>query len=201
MLHRSLVMGDARTRAWGWGLTAAVVVTAVVMLRFAGQVKDSRVPTKAETDSGAVSGHDGPSGIGTSGAVAPGQAASSPVAQLSSLLGNRPLKELIGEQISFRVDEGGLVPDVAFWVGAGEHRLLVVPQRDRRSSTDRQVGRPSADENIEIRPNEPIVITGVVERIPYAEATYSWNLTRADIAELVSQGAYVRALAVRPVKE
>ncbi len=79
--------------------------------------------------------------------------------------------------------------------------MLVVLDRDTRTSLDRQRGLPSSS-RINPPPRGIVTLSGVVTEVPHAEAMYSWRLTRRDADLLAERGVYIRANAIvsaRPV--
>jgi hypothetical protein len=94
--------------------------------------------------------------------------------------------------VRLRVDIGQALNDVAFWSGAAGHELLVVLDRDTRNGMERQAGVPS-ESGVASATSGVITIAGRLEPIPYAEAMYSWGLTRQDVQRLAKRGVYVRA--------
>jgi hypothetical protein len=104
----------------------------------------------------------------------------------------------IGERVTIRVPARDLMNDVAFWAGSGEEQILVVMNRDRRSGEERQQGLPAPHGIKRAEGLASATISGVIEPVPDAEATYSWALTRADRVALGRAGAYLRAESVIP---
>jgi hypothetical protein len=200
--------GGRHPRAWRWAIVSAVVVVAVASVAVIDWSIDRRSTTPSsrgdeygEPADAAGRMDDPRSGVGTSGevgGVGAGQAVSSPLLELTTLIDREDMSDLVGQQVRFEVDRRDGAGDVAFWVGDGDRRLLVVPERDRRSGLDRQRGLAAAHDAARLPAGEPIVVSGIIERIPYAEATYSWNLTRDDVEELLRRDVYVRAVAVQP---
>jgi hypothetical protein len=87
---------------------------------------------------------------------------------------------------------------VSFWVGEKDNRLLVVMDRDRRTSSQRQRGEVAAHDIAPVHSGETANITGTIQKLPsYTEAMYSWGLSRDDWDDLASRPIYIRADVVR----
>ena len=110
---------------------------------------------------------------------------------MAALGGAEDLSQLVGQRAIVQVDIGRAVNDVAFWIGTPPNLLLVALDRDTRNGLERQVGLPS-DSELAPPPTGIVTLGGVVTELPYAEAMYSWGLTRRDVAMLAERGAYVR---------
>jgi hypothetical protein len=102
---------------------------------------------------------------------------------------------LIGREVTFRAPLHRHVNDVAFWTGEGENRMLVVISRDQRDAAMRQRGLAPGNT---IQAEGDAMVTGTVQRLPHAEAMYSWGLTNADVAELSRRPLYVRIDRAQP---
>ena len=117
------------------------------------------------------------------------------ITDIRSLGGREDLSEYIGRQVRLVVDSGALTNDVAFWIGSPPDDLLVVISRGDRTAADRQLGNPSTSD-IGSPPPGAVTIGGTIQPVPYAEATYSWGLTRRDVDLLAERGVYVEATDV-----
>ena len=108
-------------------------------------------------------------------------------------LGNGPgsWRDAIGQQMAVPAGAASHVNDIAYWVGEGDNRLLVVLSRDR---TDRfeQPRTQSADASPAAGPG---MVTGTLRRLPHAEAMFSWGLTNADAAALRERPIYLHVSA------
>lgn len=114
---------------------------------------------------------------------------------IRSLGGREDLSGLVGHEVRITVDVGRRTNDVAFWIGTPPDDLLVVISRDDRTGADRQLGDPSSTD-IGSPPPGAVTIVGTIEKVPYAEATYSWGLTRRDVDLLAERGVYVKATKI-----
>ncbi len=145
-----------------------------------------------------------PGAIGTSGGhgADADQAGSAPVPggvihELETITGSNDGHELVGRRVDLHVPVSQHINDVAFWVGMGDNRLLVVFARDDRDGAERQRGEPS-NSGVAPRAGQQAAISGSIQRVPYAEAMYSWGLTSTDRAELMERRIYLRADTVTP---
>ena len=118
-----------------------------------------------------------------------------PIHELETITGANDGHQLVGRRVDVHVPIAQPINDVAFWVGPPDNRLLVVVARDTRSGSERQ---PSSSAIDTIRVGQRATIVGTIERVPYAEAMYSWGLTSADRAELMERRIYLRAERVEP---
>lgn len=209
--ERDMMVGARHPRAWRWGFAIGVLLLAGALLALVIPNFDRRSTTPSSRGdefgdtADAAGGMDDPrSGAGTGGELGGGPAqapAGSAVMDIATITEARDLSHLVGRTVSFRVEARDLASDVAFWVGAEGERLLVVPDRDTRSGLDRQVGRPPRHDPMRVARGEGAIVKGVIERIPYAETTYSWNLSREDVAELAKRDVYVRAVSIAPAAQ
>lgn len=119
---------------------------------------------------------------------------------LGSLGGREDLSALIGQRVEVVVNIGPRVNDIAFWTGTPPDDLLVVIGRDTRSGSDRQRGEPS-DDALSVPVLGMALLRGVIEPLPYAEAMFSWRLTRRDIAVVQERGVYLRVDEVIPLTQ
>ena len=144
-----------------------------------------------------------PGTVGTSGTHEgdqdSGAAAGNVIRELETITGANDGHQLVGRRVDLHVPISQHINDVVFWVGAGDNRLLVVLARDDRDGAKRQRGEPSTTSVDSVRAGQQATIAGSIERVPYAEAMYSWGLTAADRAELMERRVYLRADIVMPV--
>ena len=113
------------------------------------------------------------------------------IAAIEQIGGREDVSELIGRQFDLVVDIGQAVNDVAVWAGTPPDEILVVMNRGTRSGLERQLGLPS-DTDFTPPPRGLVTVRGVIEPLPYAEAMYSWGLTRRDVAVVQERGVYLR---------
>jgi hypothetical protein len=114
------------------------------------------------------------------------------IRELETITGMNDAHELIGRTVDLHVPAAQYVIDVAFWIGSGDNRLLVVLGRDNRDGADRQRGRPSST-NLGTADGGPVNVTGTIQGLPHAEAMYGWGLTNRDRDELLQRQVYIRA--------
>lgn len=202
-------MVGRRHRVWRWalGIGFVLVLGGLGWLAIPNFDRRSTTPFTRGDEFGepadAAGTMDNPRGaVGTSGGpegVGGGQAASGqPILRLETITDQRDGRHLVGRPVNLRTVMVDPANDVAFWVGTGDDRVLVVPDRDTRSGVERQMGLPSHPRAGWVGGEQLLTITGVIEPIPYGEATYSWNLTRPDVADLIKRMIYVRAFEIRP---
>ena len=148
-----------------------------------------------------------PGAVGTSGQQAEGAARNSGpsatgaggiIHELETITGTNDGHELVGRRVEMHVPVSQHINDGAFWVGMGDNRLLVVLSRDTRDGQDRQRGEPSTTGISNLRAGQQATVAGSIQRVPYAEAMYSWGLTNADRAELMERRIYLKADTVTP---
>ena len=189
---RDYMVGTRRSRRTGLLLLAA---SAIAVAAFAVWLSpdDDRDPTLVRTETG------NPGAVGTSGALAPDadqEAAASDagiIRDLETVTGSNDGHALVGRRVDLRAPISRHINDVAFWVGTGDNRLLVVLARDDRDGEDRQRGEPSNTALGSLRGGQQATISGSIQRVPYAEAMYSWGLTKADRTELMERRIYLKA--------
>lgn len=121
-----------------------------------------------------------------------------PIHEIETITGTNDGHELVGRRVDLHVPIQQHVNDVAFWVGPGDNRVLVVLARDNRDGEMRQRGKPSSSGLGEIRAGQQATVSGTVQKVPYAEAMYSWGLTNADRTELMDRPIYIRADSITP---
>jgi hypothetical protein len=188
--------GEDRRNWTAWGILLAVLVAFGAGMLIYPEFAD-HAPTR-NRDSGASSSGTAP--IGTSGRERiPGaednsgpSARPSVIRELETIVGMNDGHELIGRKVHLDIPVAQHINDVAFWIGAGDNRLLVVLARDNRDGADRQRGRPSST-NLQAHTGERVTVTGTVQGLPHAEAMHSWGLTNRDREELRQRKIYIRA--------
>lgn len=188
------MVGGRHLRVWRWVFGVGVVLLAAVALALV-------VPNQNERDvarKGAGSPRPDVGGaVGTTGADAvdgPGEGAlGTLITEVETITGTNDAAQLVGRRVDLHVDVQEVANDVAFWVGPRGNRLLVVLARDTRSGADRQAGAPSGHAIVPVRAGQQATISGVIRRLPDAEATDSWNLTRRDVDEVAARKVYVHA--------
>lgn len=193
LYEREHMVGGRHLRPLRWIFVIGVVVLAAIAVALV-------VPNQNERDvasTGAGSRPDVGAATGTSGAdtdYGPAEGTlGTVITELETITGSNDAMHLVGQRVDLHADVQQVVSDVAFWVGPSDNRLLVVIARDDRTGHDRQTGHPSSHRLSVMRAGQQATISGVVRRLPEAEATHSWNLTRRDVEELAARGVYVHA--------
>lgn len=115
------------------------------------------------------------------------------VRQIEEITGQNGGRALIGRQVELQVPMASHANDRAFWVGTADNRILVVPERDRRDSRERQLGLVADHDIGYLESGKTAVVTGTIEPLPSTELMYSWDLTREDVAQVAALGVYLRA--------
>jgi hypothetical protein len=118
------------------------------------------------------------------------------LAAIGTIGGPQDLEELVGRRVRLTVDVGQAINDVAFWVGSPPSDLLVVMAQDERRAGDTAAVWIADRNTINPPPRGVVTIEGVIRKVPYAEATYSWGLTERDVDLLAERGVYVHAYAI-----
>lgn len=177
------------------GVAAIAFAAFAVWLSPGGGAGIDRAPHLVRTETG------NPGAVGTSGEHAPGPdqnsgPASGIIRDLETITGTNDGHELVGRRVDLHVPVSQHVNDVAFWVGMGDNRVLVVLARDDRGGEERQRGEPSNSGIRALQAGQQATISGSIQRVPYAEAMYSWGLTNADRAELMDRRIYLKADSV-----
>ena len=191
--ERSYLIGSRRSRKGALlALGAAVIAIAAV-----GVWMSPGGNAGMERGSGLVRTETGnPGAVGTSGQLEEGSSAGI-IHDIETITGVNDGHELVGRRVDLHVPVSQHINDVAFWVGMGDNRLLVVLARDNRDAENRQRGGSSSS-GVNLRAGQQATISGSIQRVPYAEAMYSWGLTNADRAELMDRRIYLRADSVSP---
>lgn len=176
-----------------WMLVIGFVAIGLVMVKLF---------SAAETGQAAgAPGAIGTSGFeaGTAGGAHPADTSDPNARVLESIARDADNPQLIGRPVTLHVDGQELGEQLAaFWVGDGGSRMLVVLNRDTRSSEQRQRGDAPSHGIAPAQPGQPVTITGTVQRLPRAEEMASWRLTAADRAALQDQKVYIQAHTVTP---
>lgn len=192
-----------RSRGAAWGVIGALLVLALVgiwLLPREDQRPGMGVRTATdETTAVATTGAD-PRGDRGLAMGREGITTSPILRQLEILTGIEDRHALVGRRVDLEVARGQVPHHVAFWVGEPRDRVLVVLARDTRDGAARQRGL-GPDHAVDAGPHvDRVRIVGTVARIPYAEATSSWGLSRPEYADLVNRGFYIHAQEVLPVE-
>jgi hypothetical protein len=144
-----------------------------------------------------------PGTVGTSGTLTEGQdsgeAPGNTIRDLSTITGINDGNQLVGRRVALSAPVNQHINDIAFWIGEGDNRLLVVLAHDDRDGADRPRGG-LADKGLgSLDVGQQAAIAGSIQRVPYSEAIYSWGLIGTDRAELMDRRVYLRADTVTPV--
>jgi hypothetical protein len=113
--------------------------------------------------------------------------------ETETLFGAGAGDSLIGRTVQLQVPVANIANDQAFWAGDRDNRLLVVPTRDHRDSTERQLGLTTGNTVAPLDRGKTAIVSGVIQRMPMAEQVYSWGLTTRDREELAARGVFLRA--------
>jgi hypothetical protein len=142
-----------------------------------------------------------PGTVGTSGTLDANQdpPAGHTIRELETITGTNDGHQFVGRRVALNVPVNQHVNDIAFWVGERDNRLLVVLARDNRDAAERHRGDPADSGLGNLDAGRPTSIAGSIQRVPYAEAMYSWGLTQTDRAELMERRVYLRADTVTAV--
>jgi hypothetical protein len=195
--EREPMVHGRRRRGLRWLFLIGVVVLAGVMLALVIPNQDdrdvaSKGPGGADPD---IGGAVGTAGVDTDYGPSEGTLGTI-ITELETITGANDATQLVGQRVDLHVDVHEVVNEVAFWAGPPDNRLLVVMARDNRTGLDKQTGNPSHHDLTVARAGQQATISGVVRRIPNAEATHSWKLTRRQVEELAERGVYVQAQEV-----
>jgi hypothetical protein len=115
------------------------------------------------------------------------------IQELDTITGSVDGQQLIGRQVDLHVVVQEVPNEVAFWVGQGDNRVLVVLGRDNRDGKARQLGLPSRHGISPVHAGQQATISGTVQRLPKAEEMDSWRLAATERAELLDRKLYIRA--------
>lgn len=197
--ERDYMVGSRRSRTVGLALVAAGAIALAsfgIWLSPGGNAGMELRTGRAGSETGE------PAPVGTSGEEVPGAdqnsgpSASGIIRDLETITGANDGHALVGRRVELSAPISRHINDVAFWVGMGDNRLLVVLARDDRDGAERQRGEPAGTDIKALNPGQQATIAGTIERVPYAEAMYSWGLTNADRSELMDRRIYLRANTV-----
>ncbi len=141
--------------------------------------------------------------VATSGAEEPrnvegdgGQPAVVPpgvIQELETITGSVDGQQLVGRRVDLHVTVRDIANDVAFWVGEGDNRVLVVIRRDNRDGHKQQIGRPASHGISTVHAGQQASISGSVQRLPKPEEMSSWSLTQDEAAEVMDRKLFIRA--------
>jgi hypothetical protein len=118
------------------------------------------------------------------------------IQELDTITGSVDGQQLIGRRVDLHAIVQTVSNDTAFWIGAGDNRLLVRLGRDNRNENARQLGVESHHGISPVHAGQQATISGSVQPLPKAEEMYRWRLTESDYAELLDRKLYIRADAV-----
>ena len=177
---------------WSAAVIVSVVVAATAYSWVAAQPDDARPRATDGDASEEVTAPGAPPGTPGDLSGPPFSTLDSWIAELGSIGGAQDLTEHIGKRVQLVIDSGQAMNDVAFWTGRPPDDVLVVINRDTRSMIERQTGRASNERGLGSPPRGTITVAGVIEPVPYPEATYSWGLTRRDVDLLAERGVYIK---------
>jgi hypothetical protein len=197
-LDNARTIGTRRSRKVGLLLlSGAVILMAAVAVWLSpggGGLDQGRGLVRTETGN--------PGTVGTSGTLDAGQDSREPagntIRDLETITGANDGNQFVGRRVALSVPINQHVNDVAFWVGEGDNRLLVVLARDGRDEAERQRG-DAAHSGLGLGAGQQAAIAGSIQRVPYSEAMYSWGLTNTDRAELMDRRVYLKADTVTPI--
>jgi hypothetical protein len=179
--------------------TAVIVIAAVAVWM-------SPVNGGGDFDHGLVRTETGnPGTVGTSGMAnesqGPGEAAGNAIRELSTITGVNDGHQLVGRPVALSAPVSQHINDIAFWIGEGDNRLLVVLVRDDRNDPDRSNGGIAETGLGRLGVGQQAAIAGSIQRVPYSEALDRWGLTSNDRAELMERRVYLRAETVTPIAD
>jgi hypothetical protein len=194
---RTRLIGSHRARTWGVALigTAFIVAGAAMVWLSPGGGAGLRQGTgQVRTETGRAGSNE--LVLGTSGQDdLPGDNSGpglTTIHEVETITGATDGHQLVGRRVDLHVPVQEHLNDVAFWVGPRDNRLLVVLARDDRDGETRQLGGPAGGISRTMDGTQA-TISGTIQRVPYAEAMYSWGLTNADRDELMDRRIYLRA--------
>lgn len=183
---------------WRWLLPVGllIVLPALGIYGLRETVGDSFWPSyNAWMHGTAPSSPDRQGAVGTSGTSpatedAPNPAVIRDIETITGIIDGHPL---IGRKVELHVPVAGWANDQAFWIGANDNRVLVVPQRDHRDGPARQEGLVASNSVAPLEAGETAIIFGTIQKLPPPEARLSWGLTKRDEREVAASGVYLRA--------
>jgi hypothetical protein len=174
-----------------WAILAGIIVL-VVALTWGGPYIRSRQGAPASaSDNPAVgtAGHEETRDRGDSEAA---------VHDLETITGTVDPHAMIGERVDMHVRVNDIANSTSFWAGSRDNRVLVVLGRDNRNDAQRDLGQPSANAIAPVKAGQTARIIGRIEKIPPAEARFSWGLNDPQHDALDGQEVYIRAESVSP---
>jgi len=119
------------------------------------------------------------------------------VNDLQAVIGGEP-DEMIGRRVDLHVKVSDINNYGAFWIGTGDQMALVVLGRDNRTTGQRDQGEPSPHNIQPVASGQMAHITGTIEKIPSAEARYSWGVANPQHEAVENLKFYIRADSVVP---
>ena len=143
---------------------------------------EGAVGTSGTRELSAVEGHEDPS-------VMPPAI----IQELDTITGSVDGQQLIGRRVDLHATVQAVPNDAAFWIGAGDNRLLVRLRRDNRDGRARQLGPDSHHAISPVHVGQQATISGSVQPLPEAGDMSTWRLTQRDYAELLDRKLYIRA--------
>jgi hypothetical protein len=185
-----------RVPHWVVAGCAALALAAVILILRAESPPDGRVITpQVDTP------RDEAVGTSASGDPGSGSTLGLNVAEGLAQTGlDQDVNGLVGRRITLQIAAPDPA-DVAFWISdpSVNARLLAVMHRDTRSPAQRMAASPSRHEIARFAAGTPLIVSGVIERVPPAEERYSWRLTGADADALADRPVYFRVDSAAPV--
>lgn len=122
------------------------------------------------------------------------------VRELDTLTSTPNVDALIGKKVDITVPVLGRANDQAFWIGSGDHQMLVAIRRDYRTAEQRYYGEPRQNGVADTQTGEQVRITGTIEPLPDRESMYTWELTTHDVEQLAARPIYIDASSVQPAQ-
>jgi len=182
---------------WVVALAATLVVVGIVWA-YQPDVKRAERFDAAGPLPGATEGSVGTSGSGDAPEIE-GDGGQPPVVppaiiqELDTITGSVDGQELIGRRVDLHVVVHSVPNEVAFWIGQGDNRVLVVLGRDNRGGKARQIGSPARHGISPVHAGQQATISGSVQKLPKAEEMHNWRLAKSDFAEVLDRKLYIRA--------
>lgn len=122
------------------------------------------------------------------------------VRELDALTSSQNIDALVDRKVDLVVPVLGRANDQAFWIGSGDHQMLVAVRRDYRGAEQRYYGEPGSNGISDVHAGQRVRITGTITRIPDREAMYGWELTTHDVEALAARPIYIDANSVQPAQ-
>jgi hypothetical protein len=129
----------------------------------------------------------------TSGRIAPAE-----VVKDIDALTSANIDSVVGRKVQLTVPVLGRNTDQAFWVGSGDHQMLVAIRRDHRTPDERYYSSAFANQIGTLQVGGKAVITGTIERLPDREHIWAWSLSTRDMEQLEARPIYIAADSVQP---